>query len=139
MAKFKAPLLHRLSGYEIYLPPLRERREDIGPLLFHFAREELSAISEQHRLSPTDPHDKSWMPAQIVAQLVRYAWPGNIRQLRNVTRQLRIENRGQPQVASVSIICGGSREWIRSDPRKPRALKFAGVALGNATPAPPVR
>ena len=30
--RFKAPLLHRLAGYEIRVPPLRERREDIGPL-----------------------------------------------------------------------------------------------------------
>src|SRR5215217_3178774 len=39
--RFKAPLLHRLSGYEVRLPPLRERREDIGLLFHHFAREEL--------------------------------------------------------------------------------------------------
>src|SRR5262249_34932398 len=34
--RFRAPLLHRLSGYEIYIPPLRERRDDFGRLLFHF-------------------------------------------------------------------------------------------------------
>ena len=49
--RFKAPLLHRLAGYEIRLPPLRERREDIGPLFVHFAREELERIGEAGRPS----------------------------------------------------------------------------------------
>jgi two-component system nitrogen regulation response regulator GlnG len=96
--QFKAPLLHRLAGYEVRLPPLRERREDIGPLFYHFAHEELDAIGEAHRLTPEDPYARPWLPAPIAAQLVRHAWPGNIRQLRNVTRQLVIGSRGLPQL-----------------------------------------
>jgi two-component system, NtrC family, nitrogen regulation response regulator GlnG len=96
--RFKAPLLHRLAGYEVRLPPLRERREDIGPLFYHFAREELDAIGEGHRLSPRDPYARPWLPARVAAQLVRYPWSGNIRELRNVTRQLVIESRGLPQL-----------------------------------------
>jgi len=96
--KFKAPLLHRLAGYEIRIPPLRERREDIGVLLYQFAREELAMVEEAHRLSPSDPHARPWLPASVVAQLVRYDWPGNIRQLRNLVRQIAIENRGEAQV-----------------------------------------
>ena len=95
---FKAPLLHRLSGYEIRIPPLRERREDVGALLFQFARDELAATQELHVLAPSEPQAKPWMPASIAAQLTRYDWPGNIRQLRNVVRQIVIENRGQAQV-----------------------------------------
>jgi two-component system nitrogen regulation response regulator GlnG len=96
--RFKAPLLHRLAGYEIVLPPLRERREDIGVLFYHFAREELQALGEAHRLSPEDPHAEPWLPAALMARLVRFRWPGNIRQLRNVTRQIVIGNRGRAQV-----------------------------------------
>jgi two-component system nitrogen regulation response regulator GlnG len=96
--QFKAPLLHRLAGFEVRIPPLRERREDIGLLFYHFAREELEALGEGHRLSPQDPYDRPWLPAHVAAQLVRYAWPGNIRELRNVTRQLVIESRGLPQL-----------------------------------------
>jgi two-component system nitrogen regulation response regulator GlnG len=110
--RFKAPLLHRLSGYEVRIPPLRERREDIGVLLHHFAREELAAVGELHRLGTDDPYAKPWLPAQLAAQLVRSAWPGNIRQLRNMTRQLVIESRGLAQ--------------IRLDPR--RAEELAGTA-----------
>ncbi|HWO20649.1 MAG TPA: sigma 54-interacting transcriptional regulator [Kofleriaceae bacterium] len=95
--QFKAPLLHRLAGYEVRIPPLRERREDIGPLFYHFAREELAATGELERLAPADPYAAPWLPAAIAAQLVRHAWPGNIRQLRNVARQLVIGSRGLPE------------------------------------------
>jgi two-component system nitrogen regulation response regulator GlnG len=119
--RFKAPLLHRLAGYEVRLPPLRERREDIGVLLHHFAREELAVVGELHRLAPQDPHAKPWLPAQLAAQLVRYAWPGNIRQLRNLTRQLVIESRGLAQ--------------IRVDPRLAEELAgMASTACGTAVP-----
>ncbi|MEO7729383.1 MAG: sigma-54 dependent transcriptional regulator [Kofleriaceae bacterium] len=115
--RFKAPLLHRLSGYEVRLPPLRERREDLGVLFYHFARAELAAIGELHRLAPRDPDARSWLPAQLAAQLVRYGWPGNIRQLRNLTRQMVIESRGQAQ--------------LRIDPRVLDALATTESALRN--------
>jgi two-component system nitrogen regulation response regulator GlnG len=86
--RFRGPLLHRLAGYEIVVPPLRERRDDFGRLLFHFLRQELRAIGEEHRLA--SPHDDAppWMPASVVARLARYGWPGNVRQLRNAARQI---------------------------------------------------
>jgi two-component system nitrogen regulation response regulator GlnG len=93
--RFRAPLMHRLAGYEVRLPPLRARREDIGPLFFHFAREELEKLGESWVLESEDPHAEPWLPASLAARLARYAWPGNIRQLRNVTRQLVISNRGR--------------------------------------------
>ena len=96
--QFRAPLLHRLAGFEVRIPPLRERRDDIGLLFYHFAREELEALGETHRLSPQDPYARPWLPAHVAAQLVRYPWPGNIRELHNVTRQLVIESRGLPQL-----------------------------------------
>jgi two-component system nitrogen regulation response regulator GlnG len=96
--RFKAPLLHRLAGYEIRLPPLRERREDIGPLFHHFARQELEALGEAWRLSPEDAYAEPWLPAPLAARLVRHSWPGNIRQLRNVTRQLAISSSGQARL-----------------------------------------
>lgn len=92
---FKAPLLHRLSGYEIRTPPLRERREDIGLLVYHFAKEELTAIGESHRLESTDPYTEPWLPPALATLLVTYRWPGNIRQLRNVVRRIVIGSRGQ--------------------------------------------
>jgi len=63
---FRAALLHRLAGYQLVVPPLRDRRDDIGRLL--------------------------------VGRLARYAWPGNVRQLRNAARQLAISSRGADEV-----------------------------------------
>jgi two-component system, NtrC family, nitrogen regulation response regulator GlnG len=122
--RFKAPLLHRLSGYDIRLPPLRARREDIGLLFFHFAREELEELGEGWRLSSTDPSADPWLPAPLAARLVRYSWPGNIRQLRNLTRQLVIASRGQPT--------------LRVDPQLERELG-AGVEVAPPTPVHSVR
>jgi two-component system nitrogen regulation response regulator GlnG len=116
--QFRAPLLHRLAGFEVRLPPLRDRRDDIGLLFYHFAREELEALGESHRLSPQDPYARPWLPAHVAAQLVRYAWPGNIRELRNITRQLVIESRGLPQLrleprlAEQFGVPGSSRESL---------------------------
>ncbi|MEM6456888.1 MAG: sigma 54-interacting transcriptional regulator, partial [Acidobacteriota bacterium] len=99
---FRAPLLHRLSGYEIRLPPLRARRDDFGLLLRHFLAQELETVGESHRLVQTDDERlrgrRPWLPAALVARLARYAWPGNVRQLRNVARQLVIANRGRAQL-----------------------------------------
>ncbi|XXY50308.1 sigma 54-interacting transcriptional regulator [Sorangium sp. So ce269] len=91
---FRAPLLHRLAGYEITLPPLRGRRDDIGRLILHFLREELATSGEAHRLESPAPDGAPWLPASLVARLARHDWPGNVRQLRNVTRQLVVGSRG---------------------------------------------
>ncbi|MEZ4401553.1 MAG: sigma 54-interacting transcriptional regulator [Kofleriaceae bacterium] len=93
--RFKASLFHRMAGHEIHVPPLRTRPEDIGVLLHHFARVELAAIGEAERLRPSDPHAGPWLPPTVASRLIRFAWPGNVRQLRNVTRQLVITNRGR--------------------------------------------
>ena len=89
---FRLPLLHRLSGYTIPVPPLRERREDVGRLLLHFLEEELTLVGEAERLER--PGAEPWLPAWLVERLVRHPWPGNVRQLRNVVRQLVISSRG---------------------------------------------
>jgi two-component system nitrogen regulation response regulator GlnG len=115
--RFKAPLMHRLAGYDIRLPPLRERREDLGLLFFHFAREELEALGEAWRLKPEDPYSDPWLPAPLAARLVRYSWPGNIRQLRNLTRQLVIASRGLPH--------------LRVDPQIEKELSSAATPLGR--------
>ncbi|HSS50462.1 MAG TPA: sigma 54-interacting transcriptional regulator, partial [Thermoanaerobaculia bacterium] len=92
--RFRAPLLHRLSGYEIHIPPLRRRRDDIGRLLLHFLRQELEAIGEAHLCAEPAPADRPWLRASVVASLARYDWPGNVRQLRNAARSIAVESRG---------------------------------------------
>lgn len=92
--RFKAPLLHRLAGYSIFLPGLSERKEDLGRLLRHFISQELETIGEIHRLRLEHPRAQPWLPASLVSRLAQFSWPGNIRQLRNVVRQIVIGSRG---------------------------------------------
>jgi DNA-binding NtrC family response regulator len=75
---FRRDLYHRVYVFPIVLPPLRERREDIPLLVEHFARQ----ISAQNGWK-TLP----FCPETILA-LAQYAWPGNIRELRNVVERL---------------------------------------------------
>lgn len=87
---FRSPLLHRLAAYEIALPPLRARRDDIGRLFFAFLHDELAAVGEHERLADASP----WIDAELVSRLALYSWPGNVRQLKNVVRQLVVASRG---------------------------------------------
>jgi len=71
---FRADLYYRLNVATILLPPLRERREDVGLLYEHFAS--LAAARHGRPLPPPD--------AQRLHRLMGYNWPGNVRELRNV-------------------------------------------------------
>ncbi|MDI1444970.1 sigma-54 dependent transcriptional regulator [Polyangium sp. 6x1] len=81
---FRGPLLHRLASYELVIPPLRQRRDDIGRLLVHFLHAELERFGRADQLTAS----KMGLPTAFIAALVRHDWPGNVRQLRNVVRQL---------------------------------------------------
>ncbi|MEM1181764.1 MAG: sigma 54-interacting transcriptional regulator [Acidobacteriota bacterium] len=97
---FKAPLLHRLAGYEILLPPLRGRRDDVGRLLLHFFRERARALDE----NPFGDGAEPWIDCGLVQRLAAHPWPGNVRQLRNVAGQLVIGNRGRTPMSSVPAV-----------------------------------
>jgi two-component system nitrogen regulation response regulator GlnG len=90
---FGAPLLHRLAGYEIHLPPLRERRDDIARLLLHFLGLELAETGDTELLDRTEP--APWLPLALTRRIMQHSWPGNVRQLRNVVRQIVIGSRGE--------------------------------------------
>ena len=90
--RFKMPLYHRLGGYTVHLPALRERREDLGRLLYFFLRDELAKLGR----APLEESRRPWPPAQLVARLARHPWPGNVRELRNVARRLAITGRDEP-------------------------------------------
>jgi two-component system nitrogen regulation response regulator GlnG len=94
--RFQVPLMMRLSGYELRLPPLRERRDDIARLLVHFVREQLAAIGKAELLDDGD--EGGWLPLSLVVDCVTHDWPGNVRQLRNVVRQWVIDYAEQPQI-----------------------------------------
>ncbi|WP_029003826.1 sigma-54-dependent transcriptional regulator [Azorhizobium doebereinerae] len=72
--QMRRDLLYRLNVVNIHLPPLRERTADIAPLARHF----ISEISQQLGVAPMALEDAR------IAELERYEWPGNIRELRNL-------------------------------------------------------
>jgi two-component system nitrogen regulation response regulator GlnG len=113
--RFRAPLLHRLGGYAIRLPPLRERRDDIGRLFFHFLREELAVVGEERRLADPGPDAQPWPPAAWIARLAAAPWPGNVRQLRNVARALAIDSRGAGEDAAETQLPSAIEDLLREE------------------------
>src|SRR5690606_935260 len=82
----------RLAGFEIWLPPVARRKADIGLLLAEFLRFELSAINEDRHWQHLTPESESlWY--EFFRHALEFHWPGNIRQMRNVARQVAIHNR----------------------------------------------
>ncbi|MDJ0840314.1 MAG: sigma 54-interacting transcriptional regulator [Acidobacteriota bacterium] len=127
---FKAPLFHRLAGYEIHLPPLRDRLEDLGRLFFHFAALELTALGEAHLLRQDDPYADPWLPAALTQRLLAFSWPGNVRQLRNMVRQLVIGCRGKPSlhlVPKVAMMLTPTPEAPKPSPVGPSRRKPASI------------
>lgn len=128
--EFRSPLLHRLAGYEIVLPPLRDRREDFGRLFFSFLRDELTKMDESERLRPSGENDP-WVPANLVARLALHGWPGNVRQLKNVVRQLAVASRG---VARMEIPAGVER--LLADVSPPSSAPSSSAPSSSAPPSP---
>jgi len=75
--KFRKDLLFRLNGFSLEVPPLRERREEILPLAKRFAAQFAAGLD---RAVPR-------FAKGTAMALVAYAWPGNIRELRNVVER----------------------------------------------------
>jgi DNA-binding NtrC family response regulator len=75
--KFRLDLIHRLNTLHIHIPPLRERTEDIAPLLNHFVSEFSVRMNK-----PNLKIDK-----KLVDALKKYSFPGNVRELKNMTER----------------------------------------------------
>jgi transcriptional regulator with PAS, ATPase and Fis domain len=79
-AEFRPDLFYRLNVVSLFLPPLRERREDIALLLDHFLR----LKAQEHSIAT-----KTLSP-EVVDFFISYPWPGNIRELENLIERLTI-------------------------------------------------
>ena len=78
--RFREDLYYRLNEVPMQIPPLRERGEDIVLLFRLFAMQ----MAEEYRM------DKVVLTDEAKHVLMRYKWPGNIRQLKNITRQISV-------------------------------------------------
>ena len=82
---FRADLYHRLAVLRIHMPPLRQRSEDLPLLVAHF----LDLLNQKYHR-----HVRRLTP-DALALLAGYAWPGNIRELRNVLERVYVETVGE--------------------------------------------
>ena len=91
--RFREDLYYRLNQVQIQMPPLRDRGEDIVLLFRLFALQ----MAEKYRM------DKVVLTDEAKLMLMRYKWPGNIRQLKSVTEQLSVlsaERKITPEILS---------------------------------------
>lgn len=77
--KFREDLYYRLNVVPIYVPPLRDRKEDIIPLINYFLSVNNKQMNERKEISP-----------ETMAVLTEYNWPGNVRELQNIVERLMI-------------------------------------------------
>ena len=98
--KFREDLYYRLSTVEIQIPPLRERKEDIHLLFRKFA----SDFGQKYKMPTIRLEDDS------IALLLKYRWPGNIRQLRNIAEQISVLEEKR------AITSGTLRSYLPSNP-----------------------
>jgi DNA-binding NtrC family response regulator len=82
---FREDLYYRLNVVPIHVPPLRERREDIGPLAQYFVR----------KIARECGRDVRGVSAGALEVLTRYDWPGNVRELENVLHRAVVLTRSQ--------------------------------------------
>ena len=107
---FRDDLFFRLNVLKIELPPLRERREDIPLLVGHFLE----------RLSRTRGKPAPRVTDEVLALLMRYEFPGNVRELENI-------------VEHAFVLCRGPALEVRSLPRE---FRQAVERAGPAAPSP---
>ncbi|MCS7314272.1 MAG: sigma 54-interacting transcriptional regulator [Bryobacterales bacterium] len=124
--KFRSDLFYRLNVFPIQVPPLRERKEDIPLLVSYFVQKYAQRMGRKI----------DSIPSSAMQALVRYHWPGNIRELQNVIErsvilstgrvlQLAMPEAGLP--ARGSVLTGGDSERERIL----RALRQTGGVVGG--------
>ena len=100
--RFREDLYHRLNVMRINTPPLRERREDIPMLVSHYLKKSSDELGVPSKT----------MSEEALQLLIRFDWPGNVRQLVNVTRRMMVTAPGNEICASdvPTEIAGKDRE-----------------------------
>ncbi len=97
---FREDLFYRLAGYEIYLPPLRERLTDLPALVEHFRKRAVAEL-----LIPAPP-----ATTEMLAALAARPWPGNVRELEQTVRRLIIDTGALADVTALPPTAGGRGE-----------------------------
>lgn len=101
--KFREDLYYRLNVFPIFLPALRERREDIPLLVEYFLRKSCDENHKPHKFISHDAMDK----------LITYSWPGNVRELENAIERAMILCKGDTLTPDLFPILGVKKEDAR--------------------------
>jgi two-component system response regulator AtoC len=112
---FREDLYYRLNVIHIPIPPLRERREDIPPLIRHFLRQ----FSVRYEVNEPE------ISPEAMVQLTVYDWQGNVRELRNVAERLVL----RPRPGLVSV------EELPSEISRPSAAAAAALTADQPSVA----
>jgi formate hydrogenlyase transcriptional activator len=129
--EFRSDLYYRLNVFPILIPPLRERREDIRPLIEHFVRKFAAQMKKSIRS----------IPSKTMEIMVRWDWPGNIRELENFVERSVILTPGsvlQAPLAELQTVVeqdsAGASASLRDKERERilRALRDCHGQLGGA-------
>jgi len=131
--EFRIDLYYRLNVFPIMMPPLRERRGDILPLVTHFV-EKFS-----RKMGKRIDH----LPPETIASLSAYDWPGNIRELQNlIERAVILANDGVlpnplPPAGGESVIAGPTAATLRDSERALilKTLDAVGWVVGGSNGA----
>ena len=123
--KFREDLFYRLNVFPIYVPALRERSEDIPLLVNHFVQR---FARRMNRTIET-------IPAEAMAALTRYPWPGNIRELQNLIERAVIVSHGPVLQIPVRDLdnCAAPRRDNEKDQTLEEAQRAHILAILNAT------
>ena len=127
--RFRRDLYYRLSAFPITLPPLRERTEDIHPLVFHFLE----------RFKEKTGRFVSGISKEALRALISYEWPGNVRELENAIeraviiasgRQIELDDLPEP----ISNAAAAAESYVR-DERARAAGEGRSIGLEIELPA----
>jgi len=113
--RFRMDLFYRVSVTSIRIPPLRERREDIGALVEHFLRK----LAKQHNSAPKQ------IKPEVIAALEHHPWPGNVRELRNVVESMCLmasEDCLSLEDLPLELIAPAASDSVKGDLRSPMGM-----------------
>lgn len=113
--RFRDDLYYRLNVVPLYLPPLRERRSDIGLLVRFF----LSRYCEENR------RETPIVPEQIIQRMQHYDWPGNVRELENYVERAVVL--GPPGGVNFETLVPGSQGERRLRPAQSRGANLPAI------------
>jgi DNA-binding NtrC family response regulator len=127
---FREDLYFRLNVIHLHIPPLRERVEDVAPLVDHYVK----VYSHTHRIPKPSVSDEA------LEVLTTYRWPGNVRELKNIVERVVLRTNGGPVgrndlpgniVRAVAAIASGEPLRASAPARRSQAEELASLVLDH--------